>query len=89
MKAKDKALLRKPWHELSKRVTEYGVEKLCHNCGEWWPLDEDFFSFIQSRRHFHSYCKACCAELQAARRMRRRNPAISTTTGETPRKETM
>lgn len=44
------------------------IEKLCGHCEEWWPQTDEFFSFITTRGHYHSECKACRAEQTAARR---------------------
>lgn len=69
--SKRQALLRKPWRELTTRTTELGVEKLCPGCLQWWPQDEEFFSFISTRCHFHNECRACRAAAQARRRQSR------------------
>jgi hypothetical protein len=45
---------------------ELGTEKLCARCGEWWPLDAEFYYLSQPAR-----CKACWAE---DNRIRRANP---------------
>lgn len=68
---RDRALLRRPWPELTTRQTELGREKLCPGCDTWWPQDEEFFSFIRTRGHFHNRCRACRASDQAARRQSR------------------
>lgn len=40
-------------------------EKQCGACGEWWPLDEDFWYRKQaSKDGFESRCKACVAEVR-------------------------
>jgi len=65
---KTQKLLRKPWPELSKRKTSEGIEKFCPRCCEWWPHDDEFFTFIQSRGHYHSHCNACRAESSRIRR---------------------
>lgn len=69
--SKRQALLRKPWRELTTRMTDLGVEKLCPGCLQWWPQDEEFFSFISTRCHFHNECRACRAAAQARRRQSR------------------
>lgn len=47
---------------------ELGIEKLCPRCGEWWPLDAEFFYLSNP-----AYCKACWVEYH---RIRRPNPAF-------------
>ena len=44
-------------------VTELGTERRCNACGEWWPLDGEFF-YRHPRGHggFMGMCKACRAE---------------------------
>ncbi len=37
------------------------MERLCADCGEWWPATREFF-FTTGRKtkpKLHSYCKAC------------------------------
>jgi hypothetical protein len=36
---------------------EIGIEKLCKSCGEWWPLDDEFYYPSNP-----AYCKACWIE---------------------------
>ena len=47
--------------------TELGEEKLCSKCGDFWPMDSEFFFLrlrkpykdgIQSRK-YDAVCKAC------------------------------
>lgn len=50
-----------------KIFTEIGAEKLCRNCLEYWPMDEEFFYWQwmkskktgESYKQFGSVCKAC------------------------------
>lgn len=73
MKSKDKALLRQHWVELSTRSTDDGTEKLCPCCGDWWPLTVEFFTFIETRSHYHSHCRACRSEASSKRYQRRKH----------------
>lgn len=43
-------------------VTELGTERRCSICGDWWPLDEEFY-YRQRNGYggFQSICKACKA----------------------------
>jgi hypothetical protein len=44
-------------------ATELGVERKCRGCGEFWPLDTDFFSRQPGGfRGFQAVCKACLSE---------------------------
>ncbi|GLU38845.1 hypothetical protein [Pseudomonas sp. NBRC 100443] len=69
---RDRALLRQPWRALVTRQTELGREKLCPGCDTWWPQDDEFFSFISTRGHYHNRCRACRARDQAERRNARK-----------------
>ena len=40
------------------RMADYGPERLCTRCDEWWPADEEFFSRLPSGK-LRSICKAC------------------------------
>ena len=66
---------------------ELGVQKRCHSCGEWWPLDSDFWYVmfragrlsvchgrVAVRRHdvYRNLCKACHDEYRTAYAQRRR-----------------
>jgi len=45
--------------------TELGHEKLCPLCGEYYPLDEDFFyknGFKRGVQQWTGRCKACYIE---------------------------
>lgn len=44
-----------------RQQTEFGEEKLCRVCGEWWPATTEFF-YIQHGKYLTSPCKACQAE---------------------------
>lgn len=48
--------------------TELGQEKLCIHCGEYWPLDSEFYSTRRDKRVpgrvlYQSACK-CCYDLR-------------------------
>ena len=49
-----------------------GTEKRCPRCGEWWPLDDEFFyratpcHRLRGAR-WQAYCRACWAERSAER----------------------
>lgn len=58
-----------------KRITELGIEKLCPGCDEWWPQIPEFFTYISTRGHYHSECRACLASAQAQRRLKTRESA--------------
>jgi len=38
-----------------------GPEKRCALCGEFWPLDKEFFN-RKGERYWHSYCRSCMTE---------------------------
>lgn len=41
-------------------VTELGTEKRCVSCGEYWPVDAEFFRpQASSRDHWSARCIAC------------------------------
>ena len=42
------------------RTTEFGEEKYCHKCKDWFPNTDEFF-FVQ-RGKLRSPCKACIQE---------------------------
>jgi hypothetical protein len=49
-----------------------GKQKLCSRCGEYWPMDSEFFHAKKgNRQNLHSYCIACekeyIAQYRAAR----------------------
>jgi hypothetical protein len=43
--------------------TDMGTERLCVFCGEYWPLDDEFWN--KRGNGYHSYCKACMTERKA------------------------
>jgi hypothetical protein len=50
------------------RSTDYGDEKLCTRCREWWPADAEFFSRSARARDGLFYCcKAYYSELARTR----------------------
>lgn len=51
------------------RQADYGTEKQCSVCGEWWPADPEFFGL--SGGYLRGFCKACRYEQEA--RLRERN----------------
>lgn len=43
--------------------SEVGPERKCNGCGEWWPLDGEFFyRHVYGFRGFQAICKACRSE---------------------------
>lgn len=38
-------------------ITELGLEKYCNGCGEYWPLDDEFWYFKDGKPEYH--CKGC------------------------------
>lgn len=50
--------------------TELGTERRCPHCGDWWPLDDEFWqpTVKRGRATFHSWCRACLAEDRTDRR---------------------
>ena len=55
------------------RMTEYGQEKLCTRCNEWWPADEEFFApNAQGSGQLFHYCRACQVEWQRGQRVKKR-----------------
>lgn len=54
-------------------TTELGVERRCNGCGEWWPLDGEFFH--RNPKGIGGYlgtCRACFSERRGRRDMTRR-----------------
>lgn len=47
-----------------------GTMKSCSKCGEWWPLDEEFYYRNRTCNKFYSECRACYREWDAKRRVR-------------------
>lgn len=44
-------------------VTEIGTERQCNGCGEWWPLDKEFYHRnYRGIGGFLGTCRACFAE---------------------------
>lgn len=46
-------------------VTELGTERLCRGCGEFWPVDEEFWYFTTDRygkSRVMGRCRACWSE---------------------------
>ena len=65
-------ILREDWSaHIGIRSTELGIEQLCRSCDEWWPQDREFFSYISTRRTYHSTCNACRAEEMRNVRLRK------------------
>lgn len=46
------------------RETDIGIEKRCTRCGEFWPVDDEFYSHQrdQNGERASSYCRACFIE---------------------------
>lgn len=43
------------------RISDIGLEKRCPDCGDWWPVDDEFY-FVQRERGVErpsACCKAC------------------------------
>lgn len=61
--------------------TELGVEKLCIHCGEYWPLDSEFW-WCQNVKgkdgvvtpRFEAACKGCYVERYKPKRLTERSP---------------
>lgn len=51
-------VLRAPRHRLS----QWGLEKQCCRCSEWWPADTEFYFATEQRGATHCHCRACYAE---------------------------
>ncbi len=47
------------WNEVG-----HYMEKRCSKCRDWWPADNEFFSYTSShgQRKLGSWCKACVLE---------------------------
>lgn len=46
------------------RLTDWGLEKRCSRCRDYWPADSEFFSANATRPDgLMHYCKACYLEL--------------------------
>lgn len=42
------------------KVTELGIERQCNACGEWWPLDREFYHLApKGLLGFKARCRAC------------------------------
>lgn len=50
---------------LQTQQTDLGTELRCSKCGEYWPMDSEFF-FRSRRDGFRSPCKACYYELPSS-----------------------
>lgn len=60
-------------------VTELGTERRCNSCGEYWPLDGEFYHRnSKGIGGFLGTCRACFAERRGRRDMTRRASAMST-----------
>lgn len=46
------------------RETDIGTEKRCTRCGEFWPVDTDFYSSQRTNgtERASSHCRACLAD---------------------------
>lgn len=51
------------------RQADYGTEKQCSVCGEWWPADAEFFGMTGG--YLRGFCKACRYEQEARLRERK------------------
>ena len=40
---------------------ELGEQKLCPSCGDFWPIERDFF-WIKRDGRAYSWCRACTSE---------------------------
>ena len=49
------------------RTADYGPEKYCPRCDEWWPADDEFFARYPSG-NLRSICRACCLAADRARK---------------------
>ena len=49
------------------RTTDYGKERLCAKCKEWWPADGEFFHTTPGGL-LRSWCKAFVIETTLAKR---------------------
>jgi len=47
------------------RKGEFGDEKYCHQCEDWWPDDDEFFYKDSVSKTRKSPCKACIEEQRA------------------------
>ena len=52
---------------------ELGPVRRCSMCGEWWPMDEEFF-YTDPRwpGNFSAWCKACYAQYHREKRQAKR-----------------
>lgn len=60
------------------RESDLGIEKRCTRCGEFWPVDDEFFSVQREPggARASAYCRACFIEkYQRGRGMRGAQPA--------------
>lgn len=55
-----------------RRHTELGTEQQCKTCGDWWPLDRQFWHTTGSAGRFKTVCKDC---LNTSQRQRTSAPA--------------
>lgn len=59
--------------------TELGTERRCNSCGEFWPLDGEFYHRNpKGIGGFLGTCRACFAERRGRRDQTRRVSAMST-----------
>ena len=49
------------------RETEYGPERQCSKCREWWFRDEEFFHRIGG--YLRNECRACANDRRNAKRV--------------------
>jgi hypothetical protein len=60
-------------------LTELGTERRCNGCGEWWPLDGEFYHRNpKGIGGFLGTCRACFAERRNRRDLTRRTSGKAT-----------
>ena len=57
--------------ERNYRTQDYGIERQCILCGEWWPDDEEFWH-RDSKKKLMPKCKACHNEQIKSCKQRRK-----------------
>lgn len=56
----------------NEQMTEWGIERHCPGCDEWWPVDPepDGFKYWpkgKNPRELYTYCTACNVEIRRNR----------------------
>ncbi len=65
---------------IRKKDSVLGEVRKCPQCGDWWPLDREFWYLKPgSSDGFDSYCKACRAEYVRVQRRKKKERSLMST----------